>query len=56
VELQFRTTPTGEIYDIKVHNSSGFAELDDAALDNLQHGRWSGEAGYFVKNIVFVLN
>jgi protein TonB len=56
VEIEFKTTPTGEIYDIKVRSSSGHNELDNAALQNMHRGRWSGEAGYFVKNFVFVLN
>ena len=56
VEVEFKTTPTGEIYDIKVRRSSGHNELDNAALQNMHRGRWTGEAGYFVKNFVFVLN
>ena len=56
VEVEFKTTPTGEIYEIKVRTSSGHAELDNAALQNMHRGRWTGEAGYFVKNFVFVLN
>lgn len=56
VEVEFKTTPTGEIYDIKVRSSSGHNELDNAALQNMHRGRWTGEAGYFVKNFVFVLN
>jgi TonB family protein len=56
VEVEFKTTPTGEIYEIKVRTGSGHAELDNAALQNMHRGRWTGEAGYFVKNFVFVLN
>ncbi len=56
VEVEFKTTPTGEIYDVKVRSSSGHAELDNAALQNMHRGRWTGEAGYFVKNFVFILN
>lgn len=56
VEIEFRTTPTGDISEIKVRNSSGYADLDRAAIQNMRRGRWTGEAGFFVKKFVFILN
>jgi periplasmic protein TonB len=56
VEIEFKTTPTGEITDIKVRNSSGYADLDRAAIQNMRRGRWTGAAGFFVKKFVFILN
>jgi protein TonB len=55
VEIEFKTTPTGDIIEIKVRTSSGFADLDRAALQNMRRGRWTGSTGFFVKNFVFVL-
>jgi protein TonB len=55
VEIEFKTTPTGDIIEIKVRTSSGYADLDRAALQNMRRGRWTGSAGFFVKNFVFVL-
>jgi len=55
VEIEFKTSPTGDITEIKVRTSSGHSELDRAALQNMRRGRWTGSAGFFVKNFVFVL-
>ncbi len=55
VVIEFRTSPTGEIYDARVRRGSGHAALDDAALENLRHGRWTGEAGYYLKAYQFSL-
>jgi protein TonB len=56
VKIEFRTSPTGDIYDLKIQAGSGFIELDNAALQNMRRGRWTGEAGFFVKSFNFVLN
>jgi len=56
VVVEFRTTATGDIIDVKVRESSGHAELDEAAINNLRLGRWVGEAGYFTKTYEFVLH
>jgi len=55
VEIEFHTSPTGDIYDVRIRQSSGSPILDRAALQNLRSGRWVGEAGYFVKAYSFVL-
>jgi protein TonB len=55
VVVEFHTTPTGDIVDVRVRASSGSAVLDRAALENLRVGRWVGEAGYFTKTYDFVL-
>jgi protein TonB len=55
VVVEFHTTATGDIIDIKVRTSSGEQILDQAALDNLRLGRWVGEAGYFTKTYDFIL-
>lgn len=56
VLLEFRTTETGDIIDVKVRTSSGHPLLDRAALNNLAQGRWRGTAGYFLKTYEFQLN
>ncbi len=56
VQVEFRTSATGDIYDAKIRRSSGFETLDWAALENIRHGRWTGEAGYFTKTYDFILN
>jgi len=55
VVVEFRTTSTGDIVDVKIHSGSGHDELDQAALENLRLGRWVGEAGYFTKTYEFIL-
>lgn len=56
VLLEFRTSPTGEIYDAKVRRGSGYPAIDRAALKNLGQGRWTGSAGYYLKTYEFKLN
>ncbi|MFA5263127.1 MAG: TonB family protein [Opitutaceae bacterium] len=56
VIVEFRTTPTGEITEINVRQSSGFAALDKAAVNNLKRGRWSGQSGFYSKTFEFRLN
>jgi TonB family protein len=55
VVVEFRTSATGDITEVKVRSSSGEEILDQAALENLRLGRWVGEAGYFTKTYEFVL-
>lgn len=55
VLVEFHTSPTGEIYEARVNQSSGHASLDQAALENLRQGRWSGEPGFYVKAYEFSL-
>lgn len=56
VEIEFKTLPTGVLTEIRIRQSSGYADLDRAALQNMRRGRWTGEPGFFVKKYVFVLN
>ena len=57
VDIAFRAESNGGgISGAKVWRSSGFSELDLAALQNLRQGRWLGVSGYYVKTYVFVLN
>jgi protein TonB len=56
VQVEFHTSTTGDIYDAKVRRGSGSETLDWAALENIRHGRWTGEAGYFTKTYEFILN
>jgi protein TonB len=56
VLLEFRTSATGEIYEVKVRTGSGFPAIDRAALNNLAQGRWLGAAGYYLKAYEFKLN
>jgi protein TonB len=56
VLVEFRTSPTGDIIDVKVRESSGFPTLDNAAVENLRHGRWAGAVGYYLKAYLFRLN
>lgn len=57
VDIEFRVEAgIGGITNARVRRSSGFSELDFAALQNLRQGRWLGAAGYYVKSFVFVLN
>ena len=56
VIVEFHTTPTGEICEINVRQSSGYALLDKAAVHNLKRGRWSGPAGFYSKTFEFRLN
>jgi protein TonB len=56
VQVEFRTSTTGDIYDAKIRRGSGSEILDWAALENIRHGRWTGEAGYFTKTYEFILN
>jgi TonB family protein len=56
VQVEFRTSTTGDIYDAKVRRGSGSETLDWTALENIRHGRWTGEAGYFTKTYEFILN
>jgi len=56
VLLEFRTSATGEIFDAKVRQSSGYPAIDRAALKNLGQGRWKGTAGYYLKTYEFKLN
>ena len=56
VLIEFHTTPTGDITDPKIYESSGYPALDIAALENLKHGRWAGAAGYYLKAYLFKLN
>jgi protein TonB len=53
--VEFRTTPTGDIQDVRVRESSGHDELDRAAIENLRKGRWVGPAGFYVKAYEFNL-
>jgi protein TonB len=55
VQVEFRTSATGDISEAKLRRSSGSDDLDQAALDNLRQGRWTGEAGYFTKTYEFIL-
>jgi periplasmic protein TonB len=55
VQVEFRTSATGDISDARIRRSSGSGALDWAALENIRHGRWTGEAGYFTKTYVFIL-
>ena len=55
VIVEFRTSPTGDIYDVRVRESSGHASLDRAALGNLRLGRWTGAPGYYLKAYEFTL-
>ncbi len=56
VVVEFKTSPTGEIFDARVNESSGCEPLDRAALDNLRQGRWSGAPGFYAKAYEFSLN
>lgn len=56
VLVEFRASPTGDIYDVRVRESSNVSSLDEAALDNLRQGRWTGEPGYYVKAYEFTLH
>jgi periplasmic protein TonB len=57
VDIEFRvSTAGGRVTDARVRRSSGFNELDSAALLNLRRGRWLGAPGYYVKTFVFSLN
>jgi protein TonB len=56
VLIEFHSTPTGDITDPKIYESSGYPALDNAALENLKHGRWVGAAGYYLKAYLFKLN
>ncbi len=56
VLLEFHTSVTGGIADVKVRTSSGFAALDRAAEENLAEGRWLGAAGNYLKEYEFKLN
>ncbi len=56
VILEFRTSVTGGIAEVKVRSGSGFAALDRAARENLAEGRWLGAAGYYLKEYEFKLN
>jgi len=55
VVVEFHTTATGDVVDVRIRSSSGSDLLDRAALENLRLGRWVGEAGYFTKTYDFVL-
>jgi len=56
VQVEFRTTATGDIQEVKVRESAGFPALDRAAINNLRRGRWVGVAGYYLKRFEFKLN
>lgn len=57
VDVEFRVSAAGgRIVDARVRRSSGFTELDSAALLNLRRGRWLGAPGYYVKTYAFTLN
>jgi TonB family protein len=57
VDIEFRvSSAAGRVADARVRRSSGFTELDSAALLNLRRGRWLGAPGYYVKTFVFTLN
>jgi protein TonB len=56
VLIEFHTSPTGEIFEAKLYESSGYPALDRAALENLKQGRWAGVAGYYLKAYLFKLN
>jgi TonB family protein len=57
VEIEFRIDPGSvAITNARVRRSSGFSDLDRAALQNLRQGHWLGSAGYYVKSFAFVLN
>ena len=56
VVLEFHTSTTGEIYDVKIRTGSGYQILDRAAVNNLAKGRWVGAPGYFLKTYEFKLN
>lgn len=55
VLIEFRTSPTGEIFGVRVRESSGHALLDEAAQENLRAGRWKGQPGFYVKAFEFTL-
>jgi|GEM_PF-2414251 len=57
VDIEFRVSAVGgRITDARVRTSSGFTELDSAALLNLRRGRWLGAPGFYVKTYSFALN
>jgi periplasmic protein TonB len=56
VILEFHTSATGGIYDVKVRTGSGYPAIDLAASNNLAAGRWLGAAGYYLKAYEFTLN
>jgi protein TonB len=56
VRVEFRATATGDVRDARVHTSSGVSALDQAALTNVQRGRWIGAPGHYVKRFEFRLN
>lgn len=56
VDIEFRVSVSGGAIDeARVRRSSGFNELDSAALQNLRQGRWLGAPGYYVKTFAFSL-
>jgi len=56
VDIEFRVSASGgSIDEARVRHSSGFSELDSAALQNLRQGRWLGSPGYYVKIFAFSL-
>jgi TonB family protein len=56
VLLEFHTSATGQIFGVRVRQGSGFDSIDEAALENLNQGRWLGRAGYYLKAYEFKLN
>lgn len=54
--VEFRTSATGEIADVRIRQSSGHAILDQAAQDNLKAGRWKGQPGLYMKAYEFALH
>lgn len=53
--VEFRTSATGEIADVRIRQTSGHAILDQAAQDNLKAGRWKGQPGLYMKAYEFAL-
>ncbi len=54
VDIEFRVAASGgAIAEARVHRSSGFSELDAAALQNLRQGSWLGRPGYYLKTYAF---
>lgn len=55
VVVEFHTSPTGDIQDVRVRQTSGHDVLDEAATDNVRHGHWKGQPGYYLKAFEFSL-
>ncbi len=47
VVIEFKTTATGDIYAVRIRNSSGHPSIDEHALERVRRSRWTGPAGFF---------